>query len=200
MKSEKSCSYGVFPNINEKMRQKKMKRKTTIALVAIALLLVPLVWALSTTTLVHFNINTVVAYTLTLPGQSAVNANSSGAPTADIEFTSPTGTSSDVEAHVVAGDWQNDTTPIFLFDNTGTVDLNLTVVLNATTRPCINFTGATTHAGALTGAVIAASPVTVVNNFAPSDPAQAWYMIADFSACTTGDTSTRQLTSTGVSS
>jgi hypothetical protein len=177
-----------------------MNRKTTIALVVFGLLLVPLVWAISTTTLVNFNINSVVAYTLTLPGKSAVDANSTGAPTADIEFTSATGTDTDVEAHVVAGDWQNSTVPIFLFDNTGTVDLNITVALNATTRPCINFTGATTHAGAGSGTVIGTSPVTVADNFAPSDPAQPWYMVADFAACITGDTSVRKLTSTGVQS
>ena len=177
-----------------------MKRKTTIALVAIGLLLVPLVWAISTTTLVHFYINSVVAYTLTLPGTSAVNANSSGAPTSQIEFTSATGTDTDVEAQVLGGDWQNSTTPIFLFDNTGTVDLNITVALNATTRPCITFTGATAHAAAGSGTVIGTSAVSVNNNFAPSDPAQSWYMMADFSACNTGDSSYRQLTSTGVQS
>jgi hypothetical protein len=179
-----------------------MKRKTTIALVAIALLLVPLVWAISTTTLVHFYINSVVAYTLTLPGESAVNANSTGAPTLGIVFTSATGTDTNVEAQVEGGNanWQNATTPIFLFDNTGTVDLNITVALNATTRPCINFTGAATHAAALTGTVIGTTPVTVVNNFAPSALPQEWYMVADFSACNTGDSSYRLLTSTGVQS
>ncbi len=177
-----------------------MNRKTTIALAVFALLLVPIVWAISTTTLVYFNINSVVAYTLTLPGESAVNANSTGAPTADIEFTSATGTDTNVEAHVVAGDWQNSTVPIFLFDNTGTVDLNITVALNATTVPCINFTGATTHAAALTGAVIGTSSVTVVTGLTPSASAQEWYMIADFSSCNAGDTSVRRLTSTGLQS
>jgi len=177
-----------------------MKRKTTIALVAIALLLVPVVWALSTTTQVHFVINSVAAYTLTLPGTSATNANGTGAPTADIEFTSATGTDTNIEAHVVSGNWQNSTTPIFLFDNTGTVNLNISVVLNATTRPCINFTGDTTYASAGNGTVIGTGAVTVINNFGPSDTAQSWYMQADFSACNTGDNSVRQLTSSGVQS
>jgi len=178
----------------------EMKRKTAIALAVIALLAIPLVWAISTTTLVYFNVASLVAYTLTLPGQSAVNANSTGAPTTAIEFNSTTGTTANVNAKVVGGTQQSDGVPIFQFDNTGTVPLNISVVLNSVTQSCVNLTGATTYAGADTGPQIGTTNVTVVNSYAPAAAAQNWYMKADFTACTAADTSTRTLYSNGVQS
>jgi hypothetical protein len=179
---------------------KKMRKNTAIALVVIVLLAVPVVWAITTTTTVYFNVASLVAYTLTLPGQSAVNANSTGAPTMAIEFNSTTGTNADVNAKVVGGTVQSSGVPIFQFDNTGTVPLNISVVLNTSTQSCINMTGATTYAGADNGTQIGTTNVTVVNSYTPSAAAQDWYMKADFTACTASDTSTRTLYSNGVQS
>ncbi|MFH1064086.1 MAG: hypothetical protein V1729_03330 [Candidatus Woesearchaeota archaeon] len=173
--------------------------KTTIA-VLLVLLAVPLVWALSTTTQVNFNVGTVVAYTLTLPDETLVNANSTGAPTTAIEFNSSTGTDANVDAKVVGGTVQSNGVPIFQFDNTGTVNLNLSVVLNSGTQSCINLTGATDFTGASTGTEIGTSAVTVVNNYGPAAAPQDWYMKADFAGCNAADTSQRTLTSNGVQS
>lgn len=180
-----------------------MKNRTKkLVVLAIALaLLVPLAIAqVYTTTQVFFNVASVVGFTLTLPGQSSVIANSTGAPTAAIEFNSTSGTDSNVDAQVSGGAIQNSTTPIFEYDNTGTVDLNISVFLDSDTLACINLTGATTHAGADNGVQITStSNTTVVTNYGPSDPAQEWYMKADFASCTQGQTS-RTLTSLGVQS
>ncbi len=177
-----------------------MKRKTTL-LVLLALLLLPMAYAVSTTTQVNFNIATLVGYTLTLPGESGVAATGPGAATTAIEFNTTTGTDTNVNAKVVgAGTIQSDGTPIFQFDNTGTVDINLSVVMSADPAACINMTGATTYAGADSGAQVSTTNVSVVNNYTPAAAAQDWYMKADFTACTQGDSGQRTLTSHGVQS
>ncbi len=175
-----------------------MNKKIMTALVVLALLTVPIVWAISTTTQVYFNVASLVAYTLTLPGQSAVSASGGGAPTTAIEFNTTTGTDTDVNAKVVGGTVQSDGVPIFQFDNTGTVPLNISVVLDSNTPACIAMTGATTYAAA--GTQITTSNLVVLNNYGPSDAVQDWYMKADFTACGASDTTTRTLTSNGVQS
>jgi hypothetical protein len=178
-----------------------MKKMNLILVALTILLVVPAVYAaISTTTQVGFNVGTLLAYTLTLPGESAVNANSTGAPTTAIEFNSTTGTSSNVNAKVVGGSTQSDGTPIFEFDNTGTVNLNISVRLNSGLPACMTLQGATTYAGADTGATISTSDVSVVTSFTPAAAAQEWYMKADFSSCVAGDTTSRTLTSEGVQS
>jgi hypothetical protein len=178
-----------------------MQKRTKAALIVLALLALPLAYAVSTTTTVYYTISTLVAYTLTLPGQSAVTANSSGAPTPDIQFSSPTGTDTDVNPCVYSTAYcQNSSTPIFQFDNTGTVNLNLSVVLSSGAPSCINHTGATSYGGAGSGVQIGNANVTVVNSYTPAAAAQDWYMKADFSGCTAGDSTTRTLTSYGVQS
>ncbi len=177
-----------------------MRKRTTTMLVVLALLLVPVVWAISTTTQVNFNVGSVVAYTLTLPGESAVSATGGGAPTTAIEFNTSSGTDANVDAKVAGGTVQSDGTPIFQFDNTGTVNLDLSVALDSAVPSCVNMTGATTYAGADTGAEIATANVTVATGYTPAAAAQDWYMKADFAACITGDTTTRTLTSYGVQS
>lgn len=179
-----------------------MKRKTKVLLaVVVGLLLVPLAIAqVYTTTQVLFNVATVVGFTLTLPGQSAIIANSTGAPTTAIEFNSTSGTDLNTNAKVLGGTTQGDGTPIFVYDNTGTADLNISVSLNSNTVACINMTGATTYAGADNGPQITStSNTTVVNDYGPAAGTQDWYMKADFVNCSQGQT-TRTLTSLGVQS
>ena len=156
--------------------------------------------AISTTTQVNFNVGTLLAYTLTLPGESGVAATGPGAATTAIEFNTTSGTDSNVNAKVVGGTVQSDGTPIFQFDNTGTVDLNISVVLDTAVPACMNLTGATTFAGADAGAEITTSAIDVVTDYTPAASAQDWYMKADFSACTAADTVSRTLTSEGVQS
>jgi hypothetical protein len=175
-------------------------KKVGIMLAAALLLAVPLVWAaIRTTTQVNFNVDTVVAYTVTLPGQSAVAATGPGAPTAAIEFNSTTGTNTNVNARVVGGTAQSGGTPIMQFDNTGTVNLNLSVQLSAALPACMTLKGATTYGGADTGATITnTANITVVNAYGPNDAAQDWYMKTDFSACTQYDTNQKSLTTWGL--
>jgi hypothetical protein len=178
---------------------RKTAKKTAIALAVLALLAVPIAWAICTTTQVNFYIGTVVAYTLTLPGQTAVNANSTCAPTAAITFNSTSGTDTNLDPYVVGGNSQNSTVPIFQFANTGTVNLNLSVLIDSALPACITLTGNTTYATAGNGYVIGTSNVTVVDNLTPTST-EDWFMQADFSACTSGDTTTRTITSYGVQS
>jgi len=183
-----------------------MKETKTIwkkyAWLVLPLLALPIAWALSTTTSVQFNVASVVAYTLTLPGESPVSATTGGAATAAIEFNSTTGTDTDVNARVVgSGSAQVNGTPIFQFDNTGTVNLNLSVQLGTALPSCMNLTGAATYAGAGSGLVISnTANVTVVNNFTSAAAVQSWYMMSDFTACVASDTTTKTLRSYGVQS
>lgn len=178
-----------------------MKKTTITAIIALAMLAIPLAYALSTTTTVNFNVATLVAYTLTLPGESAVSATGPGAATTAIEFNSSTGTAQDVHAKVVGGASQSEGTPIFSFDNTGTVDINLSVILDSNTPACIALRGATTAAGANASTPInSTGNTTVVNNFTPAAGTQDWYMKADFTACTASDSASRTVTSWGVQS
>ena len=73
-------------------------------------------------------------------------------------------------------------------------------MLTASAPACVNLTGATTFAGAGSGSQIDTANVTVINNYGPNDAAQDWYMMADFSACTTADSVSRTLRTFGVQS
>jgi hypothetical protein len=185
---------------NYRHRGERNMKKVGIVLAAVLLLAVPLAWAaIRTTTQVNFNVDTVLAYTVTLPGESAVAATVPGAATTAIEFNSTTGTDANVNARVVGGTAQSSGTPIMQFDNTGTVNLNLSVQLNAALPGCMALAGATTYAGADTGAAITPTTnTTVVDNYGPNDAAQDWYMKTDFTACTYYDTNTKTLTTWGI--
>lgn len=168
---------------------------------AIAMLAVPAAYAITTTTQVNFNIAAVVAYTLTLPGESAVLANLTGAPTTAIEFNSTNGTEFFINPRVVGGTVQSDGTPIFQFDNTGTVNLNLSVQFTTALPACVSVFGNTafTNLSNVSG-TIATANVTIVDNYGPATAAQDWYMQANFSGCAATDTTTRTLRSDGVQS
>lgn len=190
-----------------------MKVNKKIWILGLVLLTLPAVYALLTTTQVSFNVQSVVAYTLTLPGQSGVSATGGGAATAAIEFNITNTTATNVDAQVVSGTVQSDGVPIFQFDNTGTININLSVFMNSTTNisatPCqIILKGNTTYAGANpvnAGTTIANSSVNqsivVVNAYTPAAAAQDYYLKADFSGtCYTNDTAVRTLRSQGIQS
>ncbi|MCK4589611.1 MAG: hypothetical protein KAT77_04150 [Nanoarchaeota archaeon] len=180
----------------------KRNKKLLVVLAAALLLLLPAAIAtvVYTTTQVQFNVGSVVAFTLTLPGQAGVTGVGGGAATTGIEFNSTTGTNSNANPQVAGGGTaQSDGTPIFSYDNTGTVDLNLSMSLDTDIPSCMNLTGATTFAGADNGAPInSTGNATIATDMTPAAAAQDWYLKADFSSCTTGDTSTKSLTSWGV--
>ncbi len=176
-----------------------MKLKNII-IISLLLLLPVLAFAANEyiTTQVYFNVASVVSFTLTLPGETAVTSTPAGAPTTAIEFNSTTGTDANVNARVVGGSSQtiNPGVPIFVYDNTGTVNLNISVYLNSTLPACITLKGGNTNSTITTP--ISTTNVSVATNFGPNDPTVDWYMQADFTACTASDTTVKTLTSLGV--
>jgi hypothetical protein len=170
------------------------------AVLAVFLLVVGVgVYAASTSTIVRFNIDTLVSYTLTLPGVAPVNGGSATATT-DIEFNVTTGTQTNVNAKVVGGGTtQSDGVPIFQLDNTGTVNLTLNVSLNTTLPSCITLAGSNTYAGADTGNSINSSTnYTIASSYAPGDAPIDWYMKADFSGCTVSDSTQKKVFTYGL--
>jgi hypothetical protein len=167
------------------------------------LLVVPVAFAISTTTQVQFNVAEVVAYTLTLPGETAVAGNATAAATTAIEFNS-SGTDNFVAARVFGGTQQSEGVPIFSFDNTGTVDLNISVHLNSAIPTCMNLTGSNlSSSAAANGSLIANGTainanVTIINQMTPAAAAQPWYMVTSFNACVLNDTTTRTMFSHGI--
>lgn len=180
-----------------------MKWKKSMLLIGV-LLAVPFALAeLHTTTLVYFNVQSVTGYILTLPGEGDVAATQIGAATTAIEFNSTTGNEKNISAKVVGGTPQSDGVPIFVFDNTGTVDLNISVILDSNTPACMNLTGGTTFAGAIQGVgakIVSTTETTVVEEFGPWDGTQDWYMMTSFEQCEGYDTTTRTMNSTGIES
>jgi hypothetical protein len=175
-----------------------MKAKNWLVLLAcVALLVTPIVTAQSiwTTTDVEFNIGQVVQFTLTLRGESGVVATDSGAATTGLEFNSTDGEDKIVHANVEGGSAQTDADAIFNYDNTGTVNLNISVFLNATTPACIALYGGTTNE---TDTQLTTSVTEVVNDFTPAATAVDYWLRTNFTACTAGDTTTRQITSNGT--
>lgn len=145
-----------------------------------------------TTTLTYFNIASVEAFTVTLPGQSAVSATTGGAATADIEFNSTTGTDTCVDPCVASTtNCQSAGTPIFLVQNTGTVNLALTVNFTASLPSCIKVAGSSaSRAAACTGSLIGTSPVTISASLAPANSVN-WWEAANFTSCVASDSTTR---------
>lgn len=182
-----------------------MNKKQLSAILLLVLVFgLPLVIASAeyTQTIVHFNVPSEIAYTLTLPGVAAVNSAASPAATADIDFNcSSSGSVGSVNASAFGGSTQSNGTPIFQFDNTGNLNLNITVYLNDTVPSCIKLWGNNTWALpadiAASDNAIAATNVTVALNLAPADPAVNWYMWANFSGCTPDEDVDRILFSSG---
>jgi hypothetical protein len=146
-----------------------------------------------TTTLTYFNVASVESFTVTLPGESAVPATGGGAPTHTIEFNSTDGTDNCVNPCLTAGGTcQSDGTPIFVIDNTGTVNIDVSVNFTLSPPACVKVGGATTYAGACDGDLIDTAAVVVGNDFAPDDTPLNWYEQANFTACPAQETSRTQ--------
>jgi len=179
----------------------KTKTLLTSLLAVLAITVVaamPMALAAETvTTVAHFNVPSSVAFEVTLPGESAVESTGGGAATTEIEFncSNANGSESDVEAKVVGGTVQSDGTPIYEIDNIGTVNINVTIALNASMPACMTLQGGTTYGGIST--TITDSPQDVVTDFTPAASAQDYYLQTDFSACTAGDSTTRTITLSG---
>lgn len=174
----------------------KNELKTMLALLMIAVALVPVVLSAAeyTQTLVEFNIISNLAYTVTLPDEVAVTSDptASSAPTTMIYFNSTTGNDKAVNAHVAGGTIQSDGVPIMQFDNTGTTNITLSAYLNDTTPACIKLLGKVTWDAAAAGsAILGVTNVTgnitgASNKFGPFEGTKDWYMWTNFSECGAG--------------
>ena len=178
-------------------------KRIQIVVVAMFALLVLSSMALATEyveTELWFNVPSIVAFTLTLPSESLVESvGALGTFTTDVEFntTATDGTQATIEANVVGGASQSDGTPIFEYDNIGTVNLDINVTLNATLPACMNLSGGTTFATrnvTLIADSIQAPSINVVTAFTPTAAAQGYYLSATYVACA-GQTVKRGLTS-----
>ena len=175
-------------------------RKTIFVAAVLSVLSSVIYAAAYTTTLTFFNIATVESFTVTLPGESAVPATGGGAATHDIEFNASSGTITCVNPQVTGGGTvQSDGTPIFKIDNTGTVNLNISAKFVVSPPSCVKVGGATTYAGACTGSIIDTSYVTVQNGLAAAASVN-WYEQANFTSCTSSDTTSQTQWVYGVTS
>jgi hypothetical protein len=184
-----------------------MKDKKAFALVlAVLILLVGIgsvraVSTVSTTTTLYFNIASVVGMTNTLPGVGGVTATAAGAATANVEFNSSTGNNNCVNAQVTGGTVQGSGTPIMTLDNTGTVNLNLSMKFFSAPITCIKTSWKTTwDATCAASALLNDTNSTIASDYTPAAAAQALYLWANFTACGAADTATRVLNVTGTNS
>jgi hypothetical protein len=152
-----------------------------------------------TQTMVQFNIQSTLAYTLTLPGESTTTSDptAASAATTDIYFNSTAGNDKAVEAKVAGGTVQSDGVPIFQFINTGTINITISVYLNDTTNSCIKLLGNDTYRDAANGTqIIGVTNTTVDNALGVGEPAHSYYLWANFTNCYGGN-EYRKLFSTG---
>jgi hypothetical protein len=174
--------------------------KSLLIGIIVCLLTATLAYAasVSTTTTLYFNVATVVAFSNTLPGQSATNAGADTA-TANVEFNSTTGTTVCANAKVVAGTLQESGVPIMSLDNTGTVNLNMTMALASAMPACMTLYGKTAWAADCTSGTttVTNSKWAIVNDFTPAASATPVYLWTSFNACTAGDATTRVATVIG---
>ncbi|MCX6777168.1 MAG: hypothetical protein NTY73_04355 [Candidatus Micrarchaeota archaeon] len=177
-----------------------MNLKKTLLTATLLLVLASAVYAqVYTTTVTYFNIASVESFTVTLPGESAVTATGGGAATHNIEFNSTDGTDDCINARVTGGTIQSDGTPIFIVENTGTVNIDVTVNFTVSPPACVKVGGATTFAGACAGSLIDTTAVTLQSGLTPTSSVN-WYEKANFTACTSGDSTTRTQWVYGVQS
>ena len=118
-------------------------------------------------TRVFFIIKRTIGFTVTLPGQSAVSGGnttnaylggSAAVYTADIEFNTTNKSQAFINASVApccAND-QDATTAIFVYTNTGTIPINITLSFNGTTMPAgVNVTASNETQGGALGDLLA---------------------------------------------
>ena len=176
-------------------------QNTILILVILSLVAVPLSYALATTTSIRFTIPTNVAFTLTLPGQAAVNATVVASATEAVDVNSTDGESKYVNPCVTGGTCQTSGAAIFQYDNTGTVNITIRVEPNTNLTSCLTFYCATTYAG------LNVTPydlsrdnpknTTVVSAYPPYNPAQNWFMQANFTNCLASDSRVTTMLSYG---
>ncbi|NYZ78595.1 DNRLRE domain-containing protein [Candidatus Micrarchaeota archaeon] len=143
---------------------------------------------------------TVISFTITLPGQSAITAAEGGNATADIEFNLTSGNTATNVLPCLAGTstCQTSGTPIFVFSNTGSATLNWYIYLDSNTPAHITLKGKSDNspAGATT---ITTGGWLVASSIAPSGSQNAW-LWTDFSGASVDDATSRTLKNNATSS
>lgn len=145
-----------------------------------------------TTTIAHFNVPSAIAFTVTLYGEGAEESAGAGTATTDIEFncSDSGGSENDVNASVVGGSTQDASNPIMVIDNTGTVNIALKVLVNASMPACMDLEGGTSLPVSQS---ITDSPYEIDASFTPAESAIDWFMQTDFTACAASDSTTRTI-------
>lgn len=190
-----SVTYNQFQEKNLERGETEMKQEKIAIYVLLSILTIGLVMAAAeyTQTAVSFNIVETIAYTVTLPGESAVTSDptATSAATTAIYFNSTNGNEKGVNAKVAGGTVQSDGTPIMQFANTGTTNVTIGIYLNDTVDACITLIGKNAYAfngsgGDLIGVTntsIKAVPLGVKESGTPAD----YYLWANFSSCYSGN-------------
>lgn len=143
----------------------------------------------------NFNVESVTSFNLELLGDINYTASASpGNQTATIEFNTTSVTQANVDPCVVGGSCQTNGNPIFKYWNVGTANVTLETYLSADLPACMNLQGGTSHPG--TTEINSTTNVSVNANLGTA-ASQDWYMNVDFTACGTGDTTTRNISSVG---
>jgi len=177
--------------------------KRTLLTATVLIALASVVYGVKyTTTLTYFNIATVESFTVTLPGQSPTTATvSPGTATSNIEFNSTTGTDTCIDPCIASSvTCQEAGTAIFVISNTGTVALDMSANFSASPPTCVKVGGSnTSRAAACTGDIIDTTPVTIIEDLGPGLTANYWEA-ANFTACTSGDTTSKLQSVGGVQS
>jgi hypothetical protein len=142
-------------------------------------------------TTAYFTVPTSVSFTLWFPGNiSCVSGDPSATCTTELNFTSAAdGNTKYANCSVVGGlDIQNESVPCMYIDNTGNVDLNISMYMNATVTNVVVF-GAPNSTAATTPSTssINASQYWVINqSLTPANPNITVWIWANFSSAAEG--------------
>jgi hypothetical protein len=147
-------------------------------------------------TTAYFTVPTSVSFTLWFPGNiSCVSGDPSATCTTELNFTSAAdGNTKYANCSVVGGlDIQNDSVPCMYIDNTGNVNLNISVVLNDSEpggESVINLYGGTLATHILTGySDVNESAYWVINSsLTPANPNITVWLWANFTSAPEGTT------------
>jgi len=141
----------------------------------------------------------VIGFSVTLPGQSPVNASTGGNVTAEMTFNSSSNTYYGMSPCVgSSSNCQNSTVPFFIYYNTGNLNLNLSVSLNAS-LPSVFRLSANTVYNNNTANTVNTSPLVLGTNLVPAATLNAFFF-GDFINAYPANGTYRNLTSTGVQS
>jgi hypothetical protein len=143
---------------------------------------------------------TVISFTITIPGQSAITAAEGGNATADIEFNLTGGNTASNIAPCLAGTatCQTSGTPIFAFTNTGTATLNWYVYLDTALPASMTLKGDTDN-NPVGAATVTTAGWLVASSIAPSGSQNAW-LWTDFNGAKLSDATNRNLKNNATSS